>query len=392
LAHIAKAQQKPANQAQASSSQSSVRVNLGEPQLVVDDATRSEVYRYLVRLRLEKTNVRNPDVAQEQYQHVLRQVSRKAQSEGWEVLTTDGTPVGVGGESTFFAGNGRERPPFIVPPLTDEVMATYFGGVYERDEHIRIIHDAVTNHVATLTAWKQNDSVEVARSHVLLKGKPAGCKTTLFERLKRWYEEASPGAERVTFCDMQTATRAGVENYLLEKAELGELADIVVFEEIEKLQPLDNLLPLVSLMGSGYVAKLNARVGHRRELANVLVWATCNDEKAVRRWRNGAIWSRFAHKLHCPRPSKNLMRRILLDTVERVGGDPEWAERAMEFAYETLPAVARHALEDPREIKALLDGRDRLLDGSYQRDLLKIIQAEGAERRTDRQSTSLFRS
>jgi hypothetical protein len=359
--------------------------------LVVAPETKQEVNRYLVKLRLEKPNARNPEAAEEQFRHVLRQVSRKAGSQGWEVLGSDQAPVGDGGESTLFDATGRARPPFIVPQLTDGVMASYFAGVYERDEHIRVIHDAVANHVATLARWRQGGPAEVARSHVLLKGKPAGCKTTLFERLKRWYEEASPGAERVTFCDMQTATRAGVENYLLEKAELGELADVVVFEEIEKLQPLDNLLPLVSVMGSGYVAKLNAHVGRRRELANVLVFATCNDEGVVRRWRNGAIWSRFAHKLHCPRPSRELMGRILLDTVESVGGNPEWAERAMEFAYETLPAVAGRAMEDPREIKALLDGRDRLLDGSYQRDLLNIFRAEAGERRSDRQSSSLFR-
>lgn len=81
----------------------------------------------------------------------------------------------------------------------------------------------------------------------------------------------------MTFVDATTASKAGLENWLLDKAETGTLAEIIVLEEIEK-QPLDNLLTLVSLMGSGYVAKLNARVGHRKELANVLVWATCNDE------------------------------------------------------------------------------------------------------------------
>ena len=101
------------------------------------------------------------------------------------------------------------------------------------------------------------------------------------------------GASDVTFVDMHTATRAGVENWLLDRAEAGELADIVVFEELEKLQPLDNLLPLVSVMGGGYVSKLNAHVGHR-QLANILVWATCNDEVAhPAARRSGAIWSRF---------------------------------------------------------------------------------------------------
>jgi hypothetical protein len=273
----------------------------------------------------------------------------------------------------------------VVPTLTADVMATYFGGIYERDEHIRVVHAAVESFVATLNAWKQDRPVEVARGHVLLKGKPAGCKTTILERLKKWYETASPGAERMTFVDTQTATRAGLENWLLEKAEQGELADIVVLEELEKQQPLDALLPLVSVMGSGYIAKLNAWVGRRKEVANILVFATCNDEEVIRKWRNGAIWSRFAKKLHCPRPSKKLMLRILLDTVLRAGGNPDWAERALEFAYDVMPQAVGFTLDDPREVKGLLDGGDRLLDGSYQRDLLAIFQAEADEKRSDRQ-------
>jgi hypothetical protein len=50
-----------------------------------------------------------------------------------------------------------------------------------------------------------------------------------------------------------------------------------------------------------------------------------------------------------------------------------------------MPQVMGHALDDPREIKGLLDGQDRLLDGSYQRDLLTIFQAERDEARGDRQ-------
>jgi hypothetical protein len=79
------------------------------------------------------------------------------------------------------------------------------------------------------------------------------------------------------------------------------------------------------------------------------------------------------------------MKQILLDTVERIGGNPEWVDRAMEFAYEVMPQVVGHPMDDPREIKGLLDGRDRLLDGSYQLDLLAILKAEKDEVRADRQ-------
>lgn len=83
--------------------------------------------------------------------------------------------------------------------------------------------------------------------------------------------------------------------------------------------------------------------------------------------------------------SRALMGRILRDTVAGMGGDPAWADRALEFAYEVMPTVVGYPMDDPREIKGLLDGRDRLLDGSYQQDLLAILKAEADEARADRQ-------
>src|SRR5437773_2387425 len=40
------------------------------------------------------------------------------------------------------------------------------------------------------------------------------------------------GHERVTFVDRHAATKAGLENWLLDKAENDELADVVVLEEV----------------------------------------------------------------------------------------------------------------------------------------------------------------
>lgn len=228
----------------------------------------------------------------------------------------------------------------------------------------------------------QDPRVEVCRSHVLLKGKPAGCKTRLFERFKAWYEKDSK-AERVLFVDAHVMTEAGLENYLLDRAESGSLPEIIVLEEIEK-QPPDNLLSLISVMGSGYISKMNARIGHRRELANVLVWATCNDEGIIRKFRAGVLWSRFVHKFHCTRPSQELMRRILLDQVSKMNGNPEWVDKAIEFAYGLYPKLNHgRPMDDPREIKGLLDGRDRLLDGTYQLDKLAVLKAEAAEAQVD---------
>ncbi len=333
--------------------------------------------------------MRDPDAANRQFQHILGVVTKAAQKRGWTVRTHAaltnlffGKPTAEPEADDLDLVVHPTRPPFFVPDLTDAVLATFFAGIYEREPHIRLIHDAVQNHVVTLEKNAADPSVEVCRSHILLKGKPAGAKTTLDERFKAWYEHGGD-TERITFVDMQSATRAGLENWLLDQAEMGKLADIVVLEEIEKVKPLDNLLPLVSLMGSGYVAKLNARVGRRKELANVLVLATCNNEHLVRTWNDGVLWSRFAHKLHCTRPGRELIRIILLDKTAKARGDPAWVEKAVEFAFDIYPQVTGRPMDDPREVRGLLDGKDRLLDGSYQRDILAILKAEAAERRAE---------
>ena len=84
----------------------------------------------------------------------------------------------------------------------------------------------------------------------------------------------------------------------------GALGEILALEEIEKVKPIDALLPLVSPMGSGYFSKLKARIGLRNVSANFLVWATCNDEDVLREWNRGVLWSRFASRWHCPCPPR----------------------------------------------------------------------------------------
>lgn len=356
---------------------------LHDPKVVTDEDTQQEMYRYLVKLRLVKARSNSETTLQKQFEHILRIVTGKAQAKGWTLLSERPQAATATTTAPISEVVLPPRPEFVVPELTEAVFATYFSGVYEREAHIRTIHDGVKSYIDTLKRNKSDPRVSIARSHVLLKGKPAGCKTTLFERFKVWYEANGDGkTERVLFVDGPTMSKAGLENFLLERAEEQNLPEILVIEEIEKQDP-NNLLTLVSLMGSGYVSKLNARVGFRKEMANVLVWATCNEEEVIQKFRNGVLWSRFVQRRHCSRPSKELMHKILLDRVEKVNGNPLWVERVMEFAFEIVPRVTGRPLDDPREIQGLLDGRDRLLDGSYQRDIIDIVKAELAEKRQD---------
>lgn len=335
---------------------------LEPPDEVFDEATGETCYHYSLRIRLTK-EASHADVAALHFRHVYALVEKIAQSKGYSLV--------VNGQQAHEPAPPRGR--WVVPELSDDVFTTFFRGVYERDRHVRVIHDAVRSHARSLALHEANPDVPVQRSHVLLKGRPASCKSTLFERFKRWY-----GDEHVLFLDGHGTSKAGLENWLLERAECGRLPDILVIEEIEK-QPLDNMLSLLSVMGSGYVSKLNARIGHAHQVANLMVWATCNDEEAIRNFRGGALWSRFAHRLHCPRPSRDLMEHILVERAISIGGNVEWAYRAMEFAYETVPDHFDQEMDDPREIVALLDGGDRLLDGSYQDDKLDIMRGEVAE-------------
>jgi hypothetical protein len=140
-------------------------------------------------------------------------------------------------------------------------------------------------------------------------------------------------------------------------------------------------------MGSGEIARLNARIGNRRHPARFVLVGICNDEQALRDFRDGALWSRFgSNKLFCPRPSRELCQRLLLHDVRPKipGGNPEWVERALEFGWDRL------GQRDYREIAGHLTSLDELMTGTYQREYLELAAKERIEEeeiRREEQST-----
>lgn len=320
-------------------------VEVDEPQEVEDS------YLYRARIRLDEGTARSPQKAQARFQRVLRLMAGKAERLGWRV-TGDASPQVEEAPAPVIAA----RPRLQLPELTPKVMAGAFADIYERDHHIRIIHDAMRTYVST--EGKK-------ASHVLLYGAPAAAKTSLFRKFKEFYEHGSD-IEHVVFIDAHGMTRAGLEDWLFARAEENQLPEVIVLEEIEK-QPASVLLPLLSVMGSGYLMKTNARVGRRMQETRLVVWATCNAEQELRKYHDGALWSRFTHKLECARPSRELMHQILRrEVTERPGGREAWADAALSFGWDILRT------NDPREIIGLLDGRDRLLTGEYQDDYLAV--------------------
>jgi hypothetical protein len=327
-----------------------VEVRLPE---MVDGPEGGTRLRYSARIRLRQTRAKSPERALQCFRHAFGVLARRAATKGWEVL---GEPPG---DPASLPATRPPRPPLQLPDLTPEVVGEAFAGVYEREAHVRIIHDAVRTFVAT--GRRQ-------ASHVLLHGEPAAAKSTLFRAFKALYERGSE-VERVVFIDAQTMTRAGLEDWLLLRAEEGSLPEIIVLEELEK-QGEAVLLPLISVMGSGYLAKTNARVGRRVEHMPLLVFGTCNNAKRLRAFHDEALWSRFTHKLECRRPGRALMKEILVREVAERGGSAAWVEPALALGYEVLKT------DDPRELIGLLDGGDRLLTGEYQRDYVSVRTGE----------------
>lgn len=241
--------------------------------------------------------------------------------------------------------------------MTQEVIETALCDIYERDAHFRLINDVVQTHAVT--------GGEL-RSHILLYGRPGGAKTTILERLKPLYDDEQ--FERMKFLDASSMSKAGFERWVMDQAESGLLPEILVLEEIEKVDNKDNLKSLGSLMASGYIQRTNCgQAGYSKKVsAKFLVIATCNDEAALEEFRKGYLWDRFTERLHCPLPSREMMFRILLDKISRIpGGHGAWAAHAMKLADSM-------GVTTPRQIIGFLAGRDRLMDGSYQADRMAI--------------------
>lgn len=237
-----------------------------------------------------------------------------------------------------------------LPELTDEVLEKYFGHIYDREPHIRIIYDSLK--LAARTDFR-------VRHHILLRGRPACAKTILFLAFRDWL-----GPHMFLSLSAATMTKAGLEKQLMEHAMHRTLPPILLCEEVEKTSP-ENLNCLLQVMDvRAEIQKTNWFVGNQVASAPVLVWGTCNDEALLRRFADGAVWSRFNIKPKCDRPSKTLMEKILLDECKLIEGNPEWVNSIVRFLYEEVDGRLED-YDDPRLAKSLLIGGDRLLDGTF---------------------------
>lgn len=222
----------------------------------------------------------------------------------------------------------------------------HFDKLYGLDPQIQVLLSALSTAVET-------DYTK--RFHAVLHGQPGCGKSELLSCVKEMV-----GDEGVMEFDGTQTTAAGAVSHLVDA---DVLPPVLIIEEIEKVPDQAFMWLLGALDGRAEIRKITAH-GVRQRKVPFVCFATVNDLETFESRHKGAMASRFSHKIHCPRPSEEVVRMILEREIHSIAGNPDWIE----------PAV-RHCIDvektsDPRRIIAVcLTGKDGLLDGSFQQAL-----------------------
>jgi MoxR-like ATPase len=332
-----------------------------------ESMTEKPRYHYVAAVNLVRQGQRSfeGEVADKQSEIIAgRIVGRIA---GWQRLQSD---LSGNHEILLTSLNGRSvisestDTPIAIPSTPGELLtlpdnyASFFDHIYDREAQIREV-------LASIATARETD-MEV-RNHLLLYGPPGCGKTEIC--LSIWKMFGDLAVKRL---DATATTKAGAEKLLLE---MDAIPPIVILEEAEKVNE-GNLPWLLGILDDrGEIIKTNARVGSVSRPAKCLVIVTVNNIQKFRSFHEGALCNRFSVPLYCPMPDRALLRRILEREVVRIpDGNPAWIDPALDFALDVEKTY------QARRIKAIMtNGRDRLLDGSYQAERTAMLKAEESD-------------
>lgn len=267
----------------------------------------------------------------------------------WEVLNLDGIPVKLEGEGEKslidISGKGVDTKDYFDKVNLDP--GTHFDHIYDRTDQIMLVRSALE--IAAETELKK-------RFNCVLFGDPGCAKTEILLSTARML-----GVEGEAWLklDATSTSEAGAQKLLLDSP---YIPPVLFVEEIEKAEEkmLRWLLGICDERGE--IRKTNFRVGYRAKDVKMLVIATVNNMDLFEKLMSGALASRFPNKIYCPRPDRTVMQMILEREVKSINGNPAWIEPTIKFCFDEM------CWNDPRKlIPVCLQGRDRLLDGTYQK-------------------------
>jgi hypothetical protein len=229
--------------------------------------------------------------------------------------------------------------------IPDNWYSDYFDHIYNRGPQIEIVNSCVE---AGIASGFEN------RFHTVLYGDPACGKSAIAHGFKEML-----GDDAVLVYDATNTTQAGAIKDLADRIVMPRL---LIVEEIEKCDEASLRWLLSVLDFRGEIRKVNARTQLQKDVRLVCV-ATVNDYQLFKKMMYGALASRFAHHVYCPRPDKDILYRILEREVDAIGGDKAWIQPAIDFA-----EICDE--NDPRRVTAIcLCGKDALLNGTYQSNI-----------------------
>lgn len=298
------------------------------------------IYSSDLKFKRESDRKMSDDVNASQFEYIKKIIQQSGNTPGWYIPGSEIKP--------------DQQSIIQAPKVFAEVSSVawkpeIFGHIYSRDAQIRAVRSAVEAAIDTKFA---------NRFHCVLYGPPACGKTSILLAVKQWL-----GNDMVLQMDATSTTSAGAQRILLESA---QIPPVFLCEEIEKCEEASLRWMLGVLDHRAEIRKTNFNVGNIRRDVKLLCLATVNDVGKFNTVMDGALASRFAHKIYCPRPDRKVLDQILVREVLKVNGSAAWISPTLDYC-------EKKQINDPRRVTAIcLCGRERLLDGSYQKDLDEI--------------------
>lgn len=294
----------------------------------------------------------NPTHDASGWEIVLRELTTNAITEGIEIADPNVSTSETVSEVRLFLPSTAIQVPTALLTGDDTEVETHplVAGYYGRAAQLRLLFGAIETAVA---------SDFRVTPHLLLDGPPGGGKSHALRLLKSFL-----GPDGFLEIDGPTTTRAGLEQIFLKTT---NHPPVLIIEEIDRADSGVYEVLLAITDDRREVRKTVHRMQTAREVVTLVI-AAANDRIVFDRRLGGTpenpgrLSSRF-QKIYFPQPGAAELGRILTREARHYPDFKiEWVDACLEL-------MRVRGETDPRKAIRWLSGRDRLLDGQYQRDL-----------------------